>query len=300
MSEEFGLLESRLTAVEAAVLANEVAAPFGMSAVDEAGNPIGSQPDPKGRVIWEGFWSDATQVMRMYVPQGAVIVGGKAYDVAVEDGRGESLREGDEVRLSAGIWYLHVDEEEARLNQAEKEEEREGESRKILFETKIIEISEDGGEVVNQFALGAIIIRGKEEQIEPDEKSIDLNGGDDKKRKLQLAHFNDKENDEAEGLTDSLEVNLKTGKVSSASNLMILARQNGKLVYVPMKGSGREDEEEPEEEETEDDPCDHDKEGGAAGGVSPDRESGGGVAAGGVGGVLAGGEKHSGDDDCNC
>lgn len=156
---------------------------------------------------------------------------------------------------------------------------------------------------IEQLAVGTIVLeRGSDE---PDEKSVDRNGGEDGENKLQIAHFNDTERDSGKGLEKRLKVDTKTGEVTAedSEGLMLVGRKDGKVIYIPLTGDGEDPEEEPEEEKPTD-PCDHDKGGGKEGGVSPEREeaAGGGGAAGGVsaGGVAGGGEKHKGDDDCNC
>lgn len=155
---------------------------------------------------------------------------------------------------------------------------------------------------IEQLAVGTIVLeRGSDE---PDEKSVDRNGGEDGENKLQIAHFNDTDRDSGKGLEKRLKVDTKTGEVTAedSEGLMLVGRKDGKVIYIPLTGDGEDPDEEPEEEKPTD-PCDHDKGGGKEGGVSPDREErGGGAAGGGVsaGGVAGGGEKHKGDDDCNC
>ena len=138
---------------------------------------------------------------------------------------------------------------------------------------------------------------------EPDDFSIDKNGGEDE-NKLQIAHFNDDEKDSGKGLATRLKADTETGAITSDDNeLMLLARKNGELIYVPLSGNGQDP---PSDDPSAPDPCDHDSGGGSKGGVTPD-DGGGGHGGGGggvgsdfMGGVFAGGEPHTGDDNCNC
>ena len=97
----------------------------------------------------------------------------------------------------------------------------------------------------------------------------------------------------------------KVPSISAAddSGLMLLARKDGRIIYVPLDGSG-DDPESPEDGKK--DPCDHDASGSGGGVVAGAGDDaiphGGGVAAGGGGGVSPGSatDTHTGDDDCNC
>ena len=133
----------------------------------------------------------------------------------------------------------------------------------------------------------------------PDDASIDI----DKDGKTEFFHFKDDEQDSGKGLAQRLKADPETGEITSddSSGAMLVARKEGKVIYIPLSGDG-EDPEYPETPGGEQ--CDHDKTGGKEGGVAPSKEpepgSGpaGGVPAGGV--PAGGGDRHTGDDGCNC
>lgn len=110
----------------------------------------------------------------------------------------------------------------------------------------------------------------------------------------------DPSEEEESGVVTS--VNSEDGALAVIGGEGIEVTTNGKTIKIAYR-QGKGEDEDPNAKEDND--CDHDKGGGSAGGVSPDREnvSDGGVGGGGgvsVGGVADGGEKHKGDDDCNC
>lgn len=137
------------------------------------------------------------------------------------------------------------------------------------------------------------------EKISEPEAGSDPSGAEGK---LQIAHFNDTEKDSGKGLANRLRANTETGEITSdTSNLMLVARRNGEVVYIPLSGNGTDpDDESPGSGGK--DPCEHP---GGGGGASPD-DDGGGHGGGGMGGgdggggVLADGDTHIGDNGCNC
>ena len=135
--------------------------------------------------------------------------------------------------------------------------------------------------------------------IETDGDSVDANGGENG-GELQIAHFNDDERDSGKGLASRLSV--KDGSiVAEDDGLMLVARKDGKVIYIPMSGEGEDPDASGEGDSS--DPCDHPGDKGNAGGVAADADdehSAGGVAGGGDGGVGAEGGTHPGDDNCNC
>ena len=132
-----------------------------------------------------------------------------------------------------------------------------------------------------------------------DGDSVDANGGENG-GELQIAHFNDDERDSGKGLASRLSV--KDGSiVAEDDGLMLVARKDGKVIYIPMSGEGGDPDASGEGDSS--DPCDHPGDKGNAGGVAADADdehSAGGVAGGGDGGVGADGGTHPGDDNCNC
>lgn len=135
----------------------------------------------------------------------------------------------------------------------------------------------------------------------PDDASIDI----DKDGKTEFYHFKDNQQDSGKGLAQRLKADPETGEITSldSSGAMLVARKEGKVIYIPLDGEG-EDPETPQTPGGEQ--CDHDKTGGKEGGVAPTKEkepggsapAGGGVPAGGV--PAGGGDRHTGDDGCNC
>lgn len=227
----------------------------------------------------------------VYLPSGSLIWDGK--EITPDEIEGVQLYGED------GDWYELVKEFKTDVKLVIKEDSFAvlGEDDDEAIATITIGTVDDF-KIVEQIVYGPLIL-GK--TLKPDERSIDLNGGEDGEKKLQLAHFNDDKNDSGKGLANRLKVDLETGEVTSDedSDLMLVARLNGKVVYLPMKGNGSDPEEEPREETEAKDPCAHDKGGGETGGVSPSRE-GGGVSSSSAGGVSASGDYHRGDNNCNC
>ena len=122
--------------------------------------------------------------------------------------------------------------------------------------------------------------------------------------KLQIFDFNSNESDSPEGLADRLHADTETGdiKVQSGTNIMLLARRDGKIVYIPLSADGEDPEDEKPYDPENPDPCAHPGD-NASGGATSESIDGGGAGGvdGGAGGVPAGGgEPHTGDDDCNC
>ena len=177
---------------------------------------------------------------------------------------------------------------------AEEDEAEDGETVQAVL------IAEISGRKAIQNVMSAITLGTG---AEPDGASTDLNGGE-AGGLLQISHFNDSEKDSGKGLADRLKADPETGEITAAEgdDVMLVARKNGKVIYIPLSGDGSDPDEDPNAEAP--DPCDHDSGGGKEGGVSPDREGADGAnpgGFGGAGGVPAGGEeRHSGDDDCNC
>lgn len=167
--------------------------------------------------------------------------------------------------------------------------------------------SEAGAKRVRQFVVGTIVLPPG--GAAPDNISIELTPPPEEgeeptgqEGKLQIFDFDTDESDSPEGLVERLEADTKTGKVKlkSGSNIMLIARRDGKVVYIPLTAEGSDpDDEEPYDPEN--DPCAHPGDNAPGGATSESIDGGGGGVDGGAGGVPAGGgEPHTGDDDCNC
>lgn len=231
----------------------------------------------------------------VYLPPGSLIWDGKEITPDEIDGVQPYGEDGD--------WYELVKEFKSAVKLIIKEDSFAvlGEDDEEAIATITIGTVDDF-KIVDQIIYGPLIIN---KPIEPDDFSIDLNGGEEGEHKLQIAHFNDDENDSGKGLANRLKVDLVTGEVTGEekSGLMLLARKDGKIIYVPLTGDG-EDPDAPNEEQKPKDPCEHDP--SAMGGVTPsqggifEEQAVTGSSSTAKGGVLASGEKHQGDNDCNC
>lgn len=183
---------------------------------------------------------------------------------------------------------------------APRETSGEGEESAVVASITICQamVSDTGASrSIKQFVSSVIVI-GSGSAADPDNASLDT----DNKGKYELYHFKDTEQDSGKGLAKRLKANPETGEITSDDNtgVMLVARKNGKVIYIPLSGDG-EDPDEPQTSGGEQ--CDHDKTGGKEGGVSPSKEREPGEPSGGVpaGGVPAGGgDRHAGDDGCNC
>ena len=136
--------------------------------------------------------------------------------------------------------------------------------------------------------------------------------GDSEAAALQIKDFNGSASDSPKGLAQRLEVDKESGKVhvTGGANIMLIARRNGKIAYIPLTADGDDEEDDNPEEEAGEDPCDHPGDTGFGGGVDPNdgsadssHSNGGGIGiGGGIGGVSASDDSgvHPGDDNCNC
>lgn len=210
--------------------------------------------------------------------------------------------------FAEGTYYVHVKTKEdgsyeANVNDSEEDtlltsQEKSVVTTKICaFKTVAGESGRGRIELDVQYHVGTVVVDGGCDAV-ADEVSIDS----DQHGSLELFHFKDSEQDSGKGLAKRLKANPETGEITSDDNtgVMLVARKNGKVIYIPLSGDG-EDPEEPETPGGEQ--CDHDKTGGKEGGVAPSKEREPGEPSGGVpaGGVPAGGgDRHIGDDGCNC
>lgn len=195
----------------------------------------------------------------------------------------------------------------AKLSGSDGEGESEGEKVVALLVAEIETNSDTGAKRVKQYVDSAVTL-GASDAVSPDDISIETippqeegeePTGDE--GKLQIFDFDSNESDSPEGLAERLRADTETGdiKVQSGTNIMLLARRDGKIVYIPLSAGGKDPEDETPDDPENPGPCAHP--GDNAPGAETDS---GGVVGGGVdggaGGVPAGGEPHTGDDDCNC
>ena len=138
-----------------------------------------------------------------------------------------------------------------------------------------------GARSVHQFVTSTILLDKR--TVEVDNRSIDKNGGRDGEHKVQIAHFNDTEKDSGKGLEKRLKADPETGEITArdSEGLMLVARKDGQVIYIPLKGDG----EDPEAERDPKSGCDDHPGGGDAvipGGEDEEKKHGGGYSGGGV------------------
>lgn len=217
-------------------------------------------------------------------------------------------REGEKSgEVSEGVAADAADEPDAtqdvRAELAGKKGEDTSDARCVSIPVAKVSRSNDSGAVeTEQYVVGSVVLSVAGSPAEVDGVSIDAAGTRDGEEAtgsetgvLQLAHFCDATMDSGRGLAPRLIADTETGEISANGNeaIMLVARLNGKICYIPIGGDG----EDPGEGKP---PCDHDEGGGEGGGVRADEGGGEGGGYGGGGGVPAGGGTHPGDDDCNC
>lgn len=311
-------------------------APAGMLARDGAGG-MGAQPLPanlreraKGSAkplpwLCKAAADDQGEpYFTMYLPAGSLVCDLSPVSAAEIDGLSPEDDAEDWYRIDADI----ATGTDATLSLVVKREEEDGDEPTLSFsiEASASEGEEDDeGEELGRVAFAVVgvdagdgnapdrgVVRRQLESgvmlVDTAKVSVDVRSVGQTKGVLQVAHFHDDEKDSTLGIAKRLKADPETGEISAEddSGLMLLARKDDQLIYVPLDGSG-EDPEPPEDEGR--DPCDHD-ESGEEGGVSADggdEEGPHGVDPAGVGGVGGGGvspgsatDSHTGDDDCNC
>lgn len=257
-------------------------------------------------------WSEAEKAWLIYFPHGSITSDGN-YETLVQNDLTASTEYADGwyvLNVSAGNdWtsvYLDCWATESGSASGSRDYHAQittsPSSHSGAIETYLVRLadiksySETGAKPVRQITVGALVLRSA---ADPDNASIDV----DKDGKTEFYHFKDNQQDSGKGLAKRLKANPETGEITSDDNtgVMLVARKNGKVIYIPLSGDG-EDPEDPETPGGEQ--CDHDETGGKEGGVAPSKEpepgSGpaGGVPAGGV--PASGGDRHTGDDGCNC
>lgn len=116
--------------------------------------------DPMGRRIWEAQWSEEDAALMCFVPDDAVIIDGDPVTVTVDDGESQSVREDDEVNLSAGTWYLHVlknnDTGECLAQMTKSAAAPSVDNAEEVLAARILTVLEDGS-VTDQYIVGSVI-----------------------------------------------------------------------------------------------------------------------------------------------
>lgn len=153
VEDQIGYLQSKIASLEAklASLESQGDDPTTEGRLHTSPHPT---VDPKGRKIWESEWRGDYGVMMAYVPNNALIVDGTNVTVEADD------KEGDEVTLADGSWYLHVYKNETTGNwEAELDQEQTGtrEDEEAKYNIRICDIHEDGY-VEKQYVTGSIVI----------------------------------------------------------------------------------------------------------------------------------------------
>lgn len=180
---ELDMVASRVSSLESRVASVE-----SQGSPDDAGVKAGQdgapQPtvDPKGRKIWEAEWRQDYGVLLAYVPINALVIDGENVEVEADD------KDGDEVTVTAGTWYLHIYKNESGEGYSADFDDsatgsRDGETAK--FNIKIFDIHEDGY-VEKQYVVGSIVMGGgggsgdddEESKYFADERSLSRCGND--------------------------------------------------------------------------------------------------------------------------
>lgn len=226
------------------------------------------------------------------------------YTIDDADGQSEEVYLVITVTDSTGAAEAELSETEGQATTGEK-----------VYNIKVAAMATDaetGAKRVKQYVDSAVVLGGEDggAPVVPDDVSTEFipepeegeePTGDE--GKLQIFDFNSNESDSPEGLAERLHADTKTGdiKIQSGTNIMLLARRDGKMVYIPLTAGGTDPEDEKPYDPENPDPCAHP--GDNAPGAETHSDGGGGGGGGGgvpAGGVPAGGDIHTGDDDCNC
>ena len=293
-------------------------APLPKNQRDRRGTPAAPQPY---EVRWAQSLNEGDGGCIIWLPSGQeLIVGGTVVDLtAALSAAGDPYPSGwyelANLDLSQGgdIW-LNVTIPEVGEPSAEFEDQP-GDGSSAAAEDNVVPIlvatievdSTTGAKRVRQNLVGALALTRKGddpdgisiERIPPPEEGEEPTGDEGK---IQIFDFDNDESDSPEGLVERLKADTETGdiKLKRGSNIMLLARRDGKIVYIPLTADGTDPEDE-EPYDPENDPCAHPGD-NAPGGATSESIDGGGAGGvdDGAGGVPAGGEPHMGDDDCNC
>ena len=139
--------------------------------------------DPKGRKIWESEWVMDHGALMCYVPDNALIIDGQNVAVESDD------KEGSEVTLSGGSWYLHVfKSDETGEYSADFDDEptgsREGDTAK--YNIHICDINEKGY-IEKQYVVGSIVINAKPSIVGETDDSEKIDGDVEVSGKLDQA-----------------------------------------------------------------------------------------------------------------
>jgi hypothetical protein len=309
---------------------NAIGDKVGAAARNERDRRTSARPLPF-EVRWDATLGDGAGGYKIYLPTGHLLsYAGEdiaASDISgatpISDANGDDTAWSvlDEIGTSADhVWLVMTIPDESAADAEEGEdgggveaefssEEGQDSEGATVLNICIAEVSYEAPEgegasptvEIKQSVVGALHLGGGEPAV--DDVSIDANGDEGG---LQIKDFNTDESDSPEGLVERMRVDTETGDVSleSGSNIMLVARRGGKIVYIPLSADGEDPEDEKPEDSIPSDPCGHP---GGGGGVSPGDDDGGGHGGGGAGGgggggggVAAGGEPHTGDDNCNC
>lgn len=152
---ELDMVSSRVSSLESRVASVE-----SQGSPEDAGIKAGQdgapQPtfDPKGRKIWEAEWRQDYGVLIAYVPDNALVIDGANVEIEAD------YKDGDEVTVTAGSWYLHIYKNESGGGYSADFDDyatgsRDGETAK--FNIKIFDIHEDGY-VEKQYVVGSIVM----------------------------------------------------------------------------------------------------------------------------------------------
>lgn len=258
-------------------------------------------------VKWSDDLNESEGGWAIYLPGNLLNVGGYSIDIKENLEAAESL--GDDWYILAfleetgGEVLLVVYKDENDEINADFTSPNAGEPEGAASVLATISIS-----TVTRTEAGAVTVRQSVNNaifpVITDGDSVDASIG-----ALQLAHFADTVRDSGKGLVKRISVNEESGEIEADEDdgLMLVARKEGQIIYVPLSGDG-EDPEAEEEDEPAANSCTHPGDSSNDGGVKNDDSEiaahssshGGGSTV--SGGVRAGGSQssHPGDDNCNC
>ena len=158
-SARIDALASRVEGLEGRMLGAEDSSTADFEHTIEPGVAVQQTSDPKGRKPWEAEWSQEHGVLKVFIPDNAVVVDGQNVEVYSDD------KDGSECTVTAGSWYLHVYKSDDGTYEAEFDQESTGSrpglndsTESAKYDLKILDVSQDGGYVEKQYVVGSIVL----------------------------------------------------------------------------------------------------------------------------------------------
>lgn len=158
-SARIDALASRVEGLEGRMLGAEDSSTAELMHTIEPGVAVQQTSDPQGRKPWEAEWNQEHGVLKVFIPDNAVVVDGQNVEV-YSDGK-----DGSECTVTAGSWYLHVYKSDDGTYEAEFDQEPTGSrpglndsTESAKYDLKILDVSQDGGYVEKQYVVGSIVL----------------------------------------------------------------------------------------------------------------------------------------------